>query len=175
MLNAGPKSLGVMPSSQRPLQKGDLVLVELSPSCEGQFVQICRTAVIGEPSKDLVNKYTLLCNALSDGLATIRPGTKLSEICNAIDSRMAGAGFAEYSRPPHLRRRGHGLGCASTAPGDVAFDNPVAVEEDMMFAVHPNQFLPGPGYMMCGEPVRVTASGVEVLSKSMASLSIIDV
>lgn len=174
MLNAGPQSLAVMPSSERRLEKGDILLVELSPSCGGQFVQICRTASIGPPSEELVAKYQLLCAAAQDGLATIRPGVKLSEICDAIDRRMADAGFAEYSRPPHLRRRGHGLGCGSTAPGDVAFDNPTPVGEDMIFMVHPNQFLPGPGYMMCGEPVRVSAAGVEVLTKNAAQLGVIE-
>jgi Xaa-Pro aminopeptidase len=130
--------------------------------------------VLGAPSDDLATKYRLLCSAAQDGIAAIRPGVMLSEICDAIDGRMAAAGFAEYSRPPHLRRRGHGLGCGSTAPGDVEFDNPTRVDEDMMFMVHPNQFLPGPGYMMCGEPVRVSATGVETLTRNAADLGVID-
>ena len=44
----------------------------------------------------------------------------------------------------------------------------------MVFMVHPNQYLPGPGYMMCGEPVRVTADGVEVFSAKRAALGVID-
>lgn len=175
MLNAGKNVPGVMPSSERPIEIGDLLLVELSPSCEGQFVQICRTVCVGAPSEDLQTKYALLCRACRNGIAKVKPGVKLSEVCDGVDAVMAEAGFAEYSRPPYLKRRGHGLSCGSMSPGDVAFDNPIALETDMLFMVHPNQFLPGPGYMMCGEPVRVTADGVEVLSKIANTLGVLEV
>lgn len=174
MLNAGKNVPGVMPSSERPIEIGDQLLVELSPSCEGQFVQICRTVCVGEPSEDLQTKYALLCRACQNGIAQVRPGVKLSDVCDGVDAVMAEAGFAEYSRPPYLKRRGHGLSCGSMSPGDVAFDNPIVLEQDMLFMVHPNQFLPGPGYMMCGEPVRVTADGVEVLSKVENRLGVLE-
>jgi len=174
MLNARQQSTGVMPSSNRPMQKGDLLIFELSPSVEGQFVQICRIVSIGPPSAELAEKYQLLCEALAEGIKAVRPGVKMSDVCDAVDHRMAAAGYAKYSRPPYLKRRGHGLSCGSTYPGDVAFDNPNVLEPDMLFMVHPNQFLPGPGYMMCGEPVRVTATGVEVLSKKTAFLGMVD-
>jgi Xaa-Pro aminopeptidase len=174
MLNALPRSPAIMPSSERLLLPGDMILVELSPSVGGQFVQICRTAILGTPSEALVADYALLTRALQDGLDAVRPGVPVSAICDAIDARMAEAGFAAYSRPPHLRRRGHGLGCGSIWPGDIAYDNPVLLEPDMLFVVHPNQLLPESGYMMCGEPVRVTTDGCEVLSWRRSELAVIE-
>jgi hypothetical protein len=41
----------------------------------------------------------------------------------------------------------------------------------MLFIVHPNQYIPEVGYLLCGEPVRVTASGVEQLTRSTAALA----
>jgi Xaa-Pro dipeptidase len=173
MLNCLPRAPAVMPSSERVLREGDLILVELSPCVDGQFVQICRTAALGEPPLALREDYRLLCAALGDGIASVRPGAQVAAICDAIDARMADAGYAAYSRPPHLRRRGHGLGCGSIAPGDIAFDNRLILEEDMLFVVHPNQFLPNSGYLMCGETLRVTAGGCEVLGAERAALSVI--
>ena len=137
-------------------------------------MQICRTAFVGEPPAALVADYALLTEALADGIAAVRPGVPVSAICDAIDARTAAAGYAAYSRPPHLRRRGHGLGCGSIWPGDVAFDNPLMLQEDMLFVVHPNQLLPNSGYMMCGEPVRVSADGHEVLSTGRAALAVVE-
>jgi Xaa-Pro aminopeptidase len=174
MLNALPRSPAIMPSSERLLQPRDMILVELSPSVGGQFVQICRTAMLGEPAAALVADYRLLTEALGAGLDAVRPGVSVSAICDAIDARMAAAGYAAYSRPPHLRRRGHGLGCGSIWPGDVAYDNPVTLEPDMLFVVHPNQLLPDSGYMMCGEPVRVTQAGAEVLSHRRSALAVVE-
>jgi Xaa-Pro dipeptidase len=171
MLSAAPSARGIMPSSTRPLQAGDVLLAEFTPGIGGQFVQTCRTASIGPPTADLTAKYDLVVRAMWAGIEAVRPGVPIAQVCQAIDRVIADAGFPEYCRPPHIRRRGHGFGLGSTSPGDVALDNDIMLEEDMLFVVHPNQFLPGPGYMLCGEPVRVTATGVEVLSKTTAALA----
>jgi Xaa-Pro aminopeptidase len=148
-------------------------VTELTPSYEGQFVQICRTVSVGPPRAEVQKKYDLVVRAMWAGIETIRPGVPMSQVCAAIDQVLEVAGYAEYCRPPHMRRRGHGLGCGSVAPGDVATENVTILEEDMIFVVHPNQYLPETGYLMCGEPVRVTARGVETLSTKTASLTIV--
>ena len=33
----------------------------------------------------------------------------------------------------------------------------------MLFMIHPNQYLPETGYLLCGAPVVLTADGAEVL------------
>jgi hypothetical protein len=170
MLNAGPRADAVMPSSERPLEVGDLLLVELSPSVEGQFVQICRTISIGPAQPVAVEKYQLLVAAMLNGIERVKPGARLGEVCMAIDDHLSTAGYAQYSRPPFIRRRGHGLAGGSMAPGDVSVDNDTVLEPGMVFVVHPNQFLPETGYMMCGEPVVVTDTGYEVMSRRTARL-----
>jgi Xaa-Pro dipeptidase len=173
MLCASPHNPAVMPSSNRKIERGDILVTELTPSYEGQFVQICRTVAVGPPSAVLQKKYDLVLRAMWAGIETIRSGIPMSQVCAAIDRILEAAGYAEYCRPPHMRRRGHGLGCGSVAPGDVATDNDAILEEDMVFVVHPNQYLPETGYLMCGEPVRVTAAGAETLSVRTASLAVI--
>jgi Xaa-Pro aminopeptidase len=173
MLSAGPHSRGVMPSSGRPLAEGDVLLAELTPSVDGQFVQICRTSYVGEPSAEFREKYELVTRAMWGGIETIRPGLPMAEVCRGVDRVLEAQGYAEYCRPPHIRRRGHAFGFGSMAPGDVATDNDTVLAPDMLFIVHPNQYLPETGYMLCGEPVRVTADGVEVLSERTAQLGIV--
>ncbi|MDB5546103.1 MAG: Xaa-Pro aminopeptidase [Hyphomicrobiales bacterium] len=171
MLNCGPRQDAVMPSSERPIAAGDLLLCELSPSVEGQFTQICRTVSIGPASAIVVEKYPLLVAAMQDGIAHVKPGARLGDVCEAIDNNLSAAGYAQFSRPPFIRRRGHGLGCGSTAPGDVSVDNDARLEAGMLFMVHPNQFLPETGYMMCGEPVVCTDDGFEILTARVAALA----
>ena len=172
MLNCGPRQDAVMPSSERPIENGDLLLCELSPSVAGQFTQICRTVAIGGAATVVEDKYPLLVAAMHEGIARVKPGARLGDVCLAIDDHLSAAGYAQYSRPPFIRRRGHGLGCGSTAPGDVAVDNETRLEAGMLFMVHPNQFLPETGYMMCGEPVVCTADGFDVLSTQTAALAV---
>ena len=90
-------------------------------------------------------------------------------------SSLEAQGYGEFCHPPHIRRRGHGLGFGSNAPGDVSLDNATKLEPDMFFVIHPNQYLPETGYLLCGEPVLITSSAVELLSERMASLAEIKV
>ncbi len=175
MLSAGPHQLGIGASSNRPLERGDIIIAEATPAYDGQFAQICRSVSVGPPSNLQAEKYALLVRAMKAGIAAIRPGAKVSDIAEAIDAVMTDAGYDKYNRPPYLNRRGHGLGAGSMAPGDIAVDNHTVLEEDMVFVVHPNQYLPETGYFLCGEPVRVTATGVEKLSKTWAELGAVEV
>jgi Xaa-Pro aminopeptidase len=174
MMSAAPHARGIMPSSTRPLARGDIILAEFTPGVSGQFIQICRTAVLGPASAELKEKYALVVEAMWSGIKAVRPGVRVAEICRGVDRVLEEAGFAEYCRPPHIRRRGHGFGVGSTWPGDIARDNDIVLEDGDAFVVHPNQYLPGPGYMLCGEPVCVTADGFEVLSETTAALATID-
>jgi Xaa-Pro dipeptidase len=175
MLSSWPMSRGVMPPGGRRLQVGDLILAELTPSVDHQFVQICRAAVLGRPTRQLADIYDLVVRAMWNGIEQIRPGAEMADVCRGVDVVLEEAGYAEYCRPPYIHRRGHGVGAGSSAPFDVALDNHVELQPDMLFVVHPNQYLPETGYLLCGEPVRVTATGVEVLSSDTAALGIIDI
>jgi Xaa-Pro dipeptidase len=173
MMSALPHGYGVAASSNRALTRGDVLVAEFTPSYEGQFAQICRTVSVGAPSNVLAEKYALVVRAMEAGIASVRPGIPVSAVAGAIDAVLTQAGYGEYCRPPHMKRRGHGMGSGSIAPGDIAFDNHAAIEEDMVFVVHPNQYLPETGYLLCGEPVRVTATGGEALTRRWAALGTI--
>ena len=47
------------------------------------------------------------------------------------------------------------------------------LEPDMLFMIHPNQYLPETGYLLCGEPVLLTERGAEPLTRRKAALAVI--
>ncbi len=161
---------GPRPPNRRVLAKGDLVLGEISPGADGQFVQICRTAVLGPISEIQQKNYDILWRSMEAGLAAAKPGRAVAEVAIAMNDVVAAAGYGDYNGPPYFRVRGHGMGSISSLPGDVGTDNQTVLEEGMMFVIHPNQFLPGSGYMMCGEPVVITADGAVPLSTRYSRL-----
>jgi Xaa-Pro dipeptidase len=171
MLCAGPHNRAVAPSMGRRLQHGDIILAEITPSIRGQLAQICRTVVVGAPSDELARKYDLVVHAMDAGIAAAVPGVAMSAVCGAINAVLEAQGYGEFCHPPHIRRRGHGLGFGSVRPGDVALDNATVLEPDMLFMIHPNQYLPETGYLLCGEPVLLTARGAEVLTGQTSSLA----
>lgn len=171
LLCASPHNRAVQPSTGRRFQKGDIILAEITPSVRGQLAQICRTVVVGDAWSELVEKYALVVHAMDQGIATARPGVPMSEVCRAINTVLEAQGYGEFCHPPHIRRRGHGLGFASMRPGDVALDNDTPLEPGMVFMIHPNQYLPETGYLLCGEPVLLTPSGAEPLTMQKAALA----
>jgi Xaa-Pro dipeptidase len=171
MLCAGSHNPAVQPSSGRRLEVGDIILAEITPSYLGQMAQICRTAVIGPAIERLKRGYELVVRSMEEGIAAAVAGGTMRDVCRAIDSVIEAKGYGEYCRPPHIRRRGHGLGFGSNLPGDVSLDNKTVLEPDMFFVIHPNQYLPDTGYLLCGEPVLITAQRPEILSKQRASLA----
>ena len=171
MLCAASHNPAVQPSSGRRLEAGDIILAEITPSYMGQMAQICRTAVIGPANEPLKRGYDLVVRSMEEGIAAAVAGATMADVCRAIDSVLEAKGYGEYCRPPHIRRRGHGLGFGSNLPGDVSLDNATILEADMFFVIHPNQYLPETGYLLCGEPVLITANGAEVLSEHRASLA----
>jgi Xaa-Pro dipeptidase len=174
LLCAGPHNRAVQPSHGRRLRLGDIVLAEITPSYRGQLAQICRTAVLGPPSATLSEKYALVVEAMNAGIAAARPGAAMADVCRAVNSVLEAHGYGEFCCPPCIRRRGHGLGFASIRPGDVALDNETKLEPGMVFMIHPNQYLPETGYLLCGEPVVLTETGAERLTERQAALAALD-
>jgi len=151
-----------------------VLLAEITPSYRGQLAQICRTASIGPSSAMLREKYALVVEAMHAGIRAARPGAAMAEVCRAINTVLEAQGYGEFCYPPHIKRRGHGLGFGSIRPGDVALDNETVLEPGMVFMIHPNQYLPETGYLLCGEPVVLTEHGAEPLTRNYAALADVD-
>lgn len=170
IVSASQHNLSVHAPGDRILAEGDILLAEISPSFQGAFAQICRTAVLGEISTTLSDGYALLREAYQRGLAAARPGATMGAVVEAVNGPIAAAGFEEFCRPPYMRTRGHGMGIGSPFPISVAADSPIVLEEGMTFVLHPNQYLPPTGYLLCGDHVAVGPNGAEPLAARLAQL-----
>jgi Xaa-Pro aminopeptidase len=175
LMSASQHNLAVRAAGERVLDVGDIILSEITPCYRGQFAQICRTTVIGEPRPVVREKFAILQEAMSAGLEAGRAGATVADLTRAINGVIAKAGYGDYCRPPYMRVRGHGLGITSDRPGDIVEGNGRVLEAGMVFVMHPNQYLPESGYLMCGEPVVVTESGARALSARPAQLDVIAV
>jgi Xaa-Pro aminopeptidase len=175
LLSASQHNLAVRAAGERVLDVGDIILSEITPCFRGQFVQICRTTVIGEPRPVIREKFAILQDAMRAGLAAGCAGATVADVTRAINGVIQKAGYGDYCRPPYMRVRGHGLGITSDRPGDIVDSNTRVLESGMVFVMHPNQYIPESGYLMCGEPVVVTDRGARSLSARQADLDVIAV
>jgi len=170
LLSASQHNLAVRAAGNRVLDVGDIILSEITPCYQGQFAQLCRTTVIGEPPPLVREKYAVLQEAMRAGQQAAVPGATARAVCEKMDDCFRAAGYGDFCRPPYMRVRGHGLGITSDLPGDLTVDNEARMEAGMTFVMHPNQYIPETGYLMCGEPVVITPAGAKELSSRAAEL-----
>lgn len=171
LVSSSQHNLALHPPTDRVLAEGDLVLLELSPSVDGMFTQSCRTAVVGPAAGRLRDDYELLTASLVAGAAACCAGAAVADVVAVMDRVIGDGGYEEFCRPPHMRARGHGLGLASSLPGDLTRDSERRLVEGDVFVLHPNQYLPSSGYLLCGETLVVTAEGGRPLSGGFAPLA----
>jgi Xaa-Pro dipeptidase len=165
LISTGPHNYEMHEPTDRRLRQGDILIGEITPVCEGQFIQLCRTVTLGPPAAVVIERYRMLLHALDESLRQVRPGADSGAVSRAMNRVISDAGYAKYCYPPYMRARGHGFGVGSIAPGGVIDDETKTPFERLQTVViHPNQYLPETGYLACGETVLVTDSGMERLA-----------
>ena len=175
LVSASQRNRSVHPPTERTVERGDVLLAEISPSLGGMFTQICRSVTIGRPGPSIADDYQLLDAAFEAGRVACVPGGPVRAAAQAMDAVLTEAGFGDYCRPPYMRARGHGLGMGSVLPGDVTVSSKEVFVEGDYFVLHPNQYLPGSGYLLCGEPVIVEPGGARLVSSRRGELTTVGV
>jgi Xaa-Pro aminopeptidase len=170
LIGAGKHNLAVRPPTDRRLEEGDVVVGEITPCYRGYMAQLCRTFVLGTPTDAQRRTYDMLLDALEKGYAAARPGQPSADIARAINGVISDGGFGEYCKPPYMRTRGHGLGLGGVVPYDITDSLGPTLEEHMVMVIHPNQYIPETGYMMCGDTVVIEHDGPRPLTKTAQRL-----
>lgn len=170
LMSASQHNRAVHAPTSRELASGDIILGEISPSVDGQFAQICRSVVIGRATASQREGFGLLGEALTIGLDACRPGVPVPEVAAKINAFVASHGYEQYTKPPYMRSRGHAMGLGPMVPTDVSDRSEVTLESGMTFVLHPNQYLPESGYLLCGDQVVITDEGVQALSHPQLEL-----
>lgn len=161
--SGGDEVRGMTPPGARQLQVGDMVRTELTPSLDGYYAQICRSAVLGPPSEGQLRSFDLFNEAVEAGLAAVRAGVTGGDIARAENDVFRKHGYGEYTTSQYTRVRGHGHGLHPDEIPSLLEDDETVLEENAVIIVHPNTYTPLCGYHVLGDPVVVKKDGYEPL------------
>lgn len=162
--SGGVEVRGMHPPGERRIQAGDLVTTELTPAINGYYAQVCRTLVVGEPSKAQLDAFDVYIEAVGAGSAVLKAGVTAGEVAKAENDVFRKYDLGVYCTSEYTRVRGHGLGLFVDNPPHILEDVETVLPAGSTVIVHPNTYHPEVGYMVLGEAAVVTEDGNETFS-----------
>ncbi len=157
--SGGTEVVGMKPPTIRRFQPGDSITTELTPCINGYYAQICRTLVLGEPSKGQCESFAIFSEAQQAAQDLIKPGIRASDAARAQNDVFRKHGYGDYTGSKYTRVRGHCLGLFPDETPHILEDIDYVIKQNMVLIVHPNTYLPLSGYMVFGDTLLVTANG----------------
>lgn len=162
---AGPDGYGdvISPATARPLQAGDVLMLDTGAVREGYFCDFDRNFAISKPSDIARRTHAALWQATEDVLASLRPGMLA---CDA--HRMLCEAMRRHGATPGAGRLGHGLGVSLTEwPSFTPLDRS-ELREGMVLTLEPGAITEGDRIMVHEENIVLRANGPELLSPRAA-------
>jgi Xaa-Pro aminopeptidase len=168
--SGGAEVTGMRPPTERVMRAGDCVTTELTPQVNGYYAQICRTLVLGDPSPQQRQVFSIFSEAQQAAQDLIRPGVNVRDAARVQNDVFRKHGYGEYTGSRYTRVRGHCLGLYPDETPHILEDSDYELKEGMVMIAHPNTYLPLSGYMVLGDTLLVTATGNISLSQTRKEL-----
>lgn len=154
----------ISPPSRRPLQVGDVLMLDTGLTWDGYFCDFDRNWAIGRADDAARRAYDVLWRATEAGIAAARPGNTCRDLFNAMSAVISELDDSGGD----IGRLGHGLGMQLTEqPSHASFDTTV-LTENMVLTIEPSLSY-GDGLMMVHEEdIVVGADGARLLTARAA-------
>jgi Xaa-Pro aminopeptidase len=150
--------------SPKPLQRGELAVIDLTPQVEGYCANLARTFVLGAPDGQqhaLLDAYAEVIPAVR---AAMHPGATVADLDAVVGTVLARRGLAEH----HVNGIGHGLGLRfeeTPASTIIPPHRNVPLRDGMTMTIgHTVLAIPGLGGVRHEDVYRVTTTGGRILS-----------
>ncbi|MDA7426669.1 M24 family metallopeptidase [Thalassococcus lentus] len=162
-LAGGAGSLGyddvISPATPRPLQSGDVLMLDTGLVHQGYFCDYDRNFVVGRPDPAVAAGYQRLREATQAGQEAARPGATAAEVYQAMQNIcQAGPG-----------RLGHGLGMQLTEGLSLIAEDHTVLEPGMVITLEPGVDIPGGGILVHEDDFVIEENGARQLSPTAPS------
>ena len=159
---AAPGGYGdvISPADDRPLEAGDVLMLDTGLVHDGYFCDFDRNFSVGSPSPDVAAGHSRLIEATYAAFEAARPGATAAELFHVMDKIVTGgAGGSEADR------YGHGLGMNLTEwPSLIPTDHTPLVE-GMVLTLEPGIELAPGRALVHEENIVIRENGAEWLSQ----------
>jgi Xaa-Pro aminopeptidase len=148
-------------TTDRPLQPGDLVVIDMGARVQGYCSDMTRTFCLGPASSEAKGIYDLVYRAQRAALAQVRVGAVCGELDAIARTLITEAGHGD----DFGHGLGHGVGIDVHEGPRLGRDVETVLEAGHVVTVEPGVYLAGIGGVRLEDLVAVGVDGVEVLTQ----------
>ena len=162
--------LGYICSSDRKLQSGELVRLDIGCAVDGYCSCIARTGFIGQPDAEVLEAYDLLQKVLRAGIEATRPGVTNTHVHEVMHQVLSEGSNKKFGLDWY---GGHGIGLGlheQPMIGSAGVVTEIVLQPGMVFALEPAVLLSDKGWLGLEDNVVVRPDGVEVLNQAQFEL-----
>jgi len=152
--------------TERRLETGDSVMVDIGAAYEGYQADATRTFVLGNTNQEQRRVWDAVLRAYEAAIEATRAGVP----CVALHKAAAAA--AEDAGYPLAHRIGHGIGLATSFEWPDLANEQAELEAGVTICIEPGIAIRGAGVMKLEDDVVVTEDGCELLTHSDRSLDV---
>jgi Xaa-Pro dipeptidase len=161
IVSSGPNSANPHATpSDRPLEKGDLLVIDWGASYAGYISDLTRTFAVGYVEREFENIAQIVAQANLSARQAAGPEVTAETVDRAAREVIEAAGYGHY----FIHRTGHGIGLEAHEPPYIRAGSSLALQPGMAFTVEPGIYLPGRGGVRIEDNVVITSQGAECLS-----------
>ncbi len=154
--------------SNRPLKKGEPVVIDMGLILDGYCSDMTRTVVLGTPDSKTKKLFRLVRKAQKAGMAAIKAGVVAKDVDRAARQVIEKAGYGDKFG----HGLGHGVGIAVHEPPSLSKRSRKKLKEGMVVTVEPGIYLPGWGGIRLENMVEVRADGCRNFNRDTTFLDI---
>ena len=155
--------------TDRALETGDMVWMDMGCVYDGYWSDYCRSAVLGPASSERLEGQKHILEVNQSCLDAVKVGEPVKRVAEAAEAALDRLG---YEVKIGEGRIGHGIGLMSTEPPHTALYEETIMEDGLMFTIEP-RFIADHGVYNCEELVLVTGNGARLLTTTSRELTII--
>lgn len=160
----------ISPPSIRPLQAGDVMMLDTGATFDGYFSDFDRNYALSRADDEALRSYDILYHATEAGLQAAQPGVSCADVYQAMRRVILKAG----GKTADVGRMGHGLGMQLTEWPSMMADDVTVIEEGMVLTLEPNLEMSNGRMMVHEENILIKENGAALLShRAAAALPVI--
>lgn len=153
-------------ASERKIQKGDLIIIDLGATYKGYCSDITRTVCFGEPSEKQQEIYNLVLKAHKKAVNFAKAGVSAKEIDKIARTIIEQAGYQ------FIHSLGHGVGLDVHENPTISFKNEKGLTENNVITIEPAIYIPGFGGVRIEDMYQVLKNKLKSLTNIFQEFSI---